>query len=122
MEVDLFGQVCSESMGPMTFSGVGGQMDFIRGAADSKGGKSFLAFKSTARKGSVSKIKSVLTTGSIISTTRNDVDFIVTEYGKVRLKGMTMEERARALISIAHPNFREQLEKEAREMNLIHGK
>lgn len=119
MEVDLFGQVCSESVGPKTFSGVGGQVDFIRGAADSKGGKSFLAFKSTAKKGTISKIKPLLTPGSIVTTTRNDVDYIVTEFGKVRLKGMTMEERAKALISIAHPNFREELEEEAKKLHLI---
>lgn len=119
MEVDLFGQVCSESMGPKTYSGVGGQVDFIRGAMDSKGGKSFLAFKSTAGKGKISKIKGLLTPGSIVSTTRNDVDFIVTEFGKVRLRGLPTQERAKKLISIAHPDFRDQLEEEARKLHLL---
>lgn len=119
MEVDLFGQVCSETIGPMNFSGVGGQVDFIRGAAASKGGKSFLAFKSTAKKGTLSKIKPVLTEGACVSTTRNDVDYLVTEHGIVRLKGMTCSERAKAIISIAHPAFREELERAAKKMHII---
>ena len=119
VEVDLFGQVCSETIGPKNFSGTGGQIDFIRGAAASKGGKSFLAFKSSAKKGTISKIKPVLTYGSCVTTTRNDVDYIVTEYGVAHLKGKTCSERARALISIAHPDFREELTKEAQKMHLI---
>ncbi len=119
MEVDLFGQVCSESMGPMNYSGVGGQVDFIRGAAASKGGKSFLAFKSAAKKGTLSKIKPVLAEGSCVSTTRNDVDYLVTEYGLVRLKGLTCSERAKAIISIAHPAFRDELTAAAKKMHII---
>lgn len=119
MEIDLFGQVCSETMGMMNYSGVGGQVDFIRGAAASKGGKSFLAFKSSAKKGTVSKIKPVLTEGACVSTTRNDVDYIVTENGIVRLKGMTCTERAKALIRIAHPDFRDALTTAAKKMHLI---
>ena len=119
MEIDLFGQVCSETIGPKNFSGTGGQVDFIRGAAASKGGKSSLAFKSAAKKNTISKIKPVLTTGSCVTTTRNDVDFIVTEQGMVRLKGMTCAERAKALISIAHPNFRDELTHAAKEMHII---
>jgi len=119
MEVDLFGQVCSETMGMMNYSGVGGQVDFIRGAAASKGGKSFLAFKSSAKKGSLSKIKPILTEGSCVSTTRNDVDYLVTEFGVVRLKGMTCSQRAKAIISIAHPAFREELTTAAKKMHLI---
>lgn len=119
MEVDLFGQVCSETMGPKNYSGVGGQVDFIRGAAASKGGKSFLAFKSAAKKGTLSKIKPVLTEGACVSTTRNDVDYLVTEYGMVRLKGMTCAQRARAIISLAHPNFRDELTAAAKKMHII---
>ena len=119
MEIDLFGQVCSETIGPKNFSGTGGQVDFIRGAAASKGGKSFLAFKSSAKKGTLSKIKPVLTEGSCVTTTRNDVDYIVTEQGIVRLKGMTCSERAKALIGIAHPNFRDELTHAAKKMHII---
>ena len=119
MEVDLFGQVCSETMGMMNYSGVGGQVDFIRGAAASKGGKSFLAFKSSAKKGSLSKIKPILTEGSCVSTTRNDVDYLVTEFGVERLKGMTCSQRAKAIIRIAHPAFREELTAAAKKMHLI---
>lgn len=119
IEVDLFGQVCSESIGPKNFSGVGGQVDFIRGAKRSKGGKSIIAMKSTAKNGTISKIKCVLTKGAVVTTSRNDVDNIVTEYGIARLRGRTCSERAKALISIAHPKFREQLEKEAHEINII---
>ena len=119
LEIDLFGQVCSETIGPKNFSGSGGQVDFIRGAAASKGGKAFLAFKSSAKNDTLSKIKPVLTTGSCVTTTRNDVDYIVTEQGMVRLKGLTCSERARALISIAHPNFREELTKAAKDMHII---
>lgn len=119
MEIDLFGQVCSETIGPKNFSGAGGQVDFIRGAAASKGGKSFLAFKSAAKNDTISKIKPVLTEGSCVTTTRNDVDYIVTEQGMVRLKGLTCSERAKALIGIAHPNFREELTRAAQKMHLI---
>ncbi|MEL7565326.1 MAG: acetyl-CoA hydrolase/transferase C-terminal domain-containing protein [Dehalobacterium sp.] len=119
LEVDLFGQVCSESIGPKNFSGVGGQLDFVRGAMRSKGGKSFIAMPATAKGGTISRIKSVLTSGSIVTTTRNDVDNIVTEYGIARLRGKTCTERAKALIAIAHPNFREELWKEAQDLHII---
>lgn len=119
MEIDLFGQVCSETIGPKNFSGTGGQVDFIRGAAASKGGKSFLAFQSAAKGGTLSKIKPVLTEGSCVTTTRNDVDYIVTEQGMVRLKGLTCSQRAKALIQIAHPNFREELTQAAKRMHLM---
>jgi len=119
IEVDLFSQVCSESIGPKTFSGVGGQVDFVRGAKLSKGGKSIIAMKSTAKNGEISKIKAVLTKGAVVTTSRNDVDNIITEYGIASLRGKTCSERAKELISIAHPKFREQLEKEARGINII---
>lgn len=119
MEVDLFGQVCSETQGVKNFSGAGGQVDFIRGAMASRGGKSFLAFKSAAKNDTISKIKPVLTEGSCVTTTRNDVDYIVTEHGMARLRGLTCSERAKALIGIAHPNFRAELTDAARRMHLI---
>lgn len=119
IEVDLFGQVCAESLGTKHYSGVGGQVDFVRGACCSKGGKSIIAMESTAKRGTTSKIKSILTPGSIVTTSRNEVDYIVTEYGIAKLKGKTIKERAKALIAIAHPNFRETLEFEAKEINLL---
>lgn len=119
MEVDLFGQVCAESIGPKNYSGVGGQIDFVRGTMKSKGGKSFIAMPSTAKGGKISKIKSVLTTGAIVTTTRSDVDNIVTEYGIARLRGKYCAERAKALIAIAHPDFREELMREAEELHII---
>ncbi len=109
VQVDLMGQVCSESIGPKQISGVGGQVDFVRGAAMSKGGKSILAFPSTAAKGKVSKIVAELDEGAAVTTSRNDVHYIVTEYGVADLKGQTLRERARRLIAIAHPDFRPQL-------------
>lgn len=119
IEVDLFGQVCSESIGPKHYSGAGGQLDFVRGANMSKGGKGFIAMMSTAKGGTISKIKPVLTPGSIVTTPRNEVDFLVTENGIVRLKGQTASERAKMIISLAAPQFREELEFEAKKMNLI---
>lgn len=118
IEVDLLGQVCSESIGYKNFSGTGGQVDFVRGATKSKNGKSFIAMYSTAKNGTVSKIKPVLTEGSVVTTSKNDVDYIATEFGVVKLKGKTAGERAKALISIAHPNFQEFLIEEALKMNL----
>ena len=87
-------------------------MDFVRGAAFSKGGKSILAFPSTAKKGTVSKIVPFLTEGACVTTSRTDVDYVITEFGIAELKGRTLRERARNLINIAHPNFREELKAE----------
>lgn len=112
LQVDLMGQVCSEAMGLKQFSGIGGQVDFVRGAAFSKGGKSILAFPSTAKKGTVSKIVPFLTEGACVTTSRTDVDYVITEFGIAELKGRTLRERARNLINIAHPNFREELKAE----------
>lgn len=119
LEVDLFGQVCSESIGTKHFTGVGGQVDFVRGANKSKGGKSIIAMQSTAKNGTISKIKSTLTQGSIVTTSRNEVDYIVTEYGAAKLKGKSLTERAKALINIAHPDFRKGLTLEAKKMCLL---
>lgn len=119
LEVDLIGQACSESLGPMQFSGTGGQVDFVRGAGLSKGGKSFLATYSTAKKDTISKIKPVLTEGSHVTCSKNDIDCVVTEYGVAKLKGKTASERAKALIAVAHPKFREELLFAAKKLCLI---
>lgn len=112
VQVDLMGQVASESVGAKQISGVGGQVDFVRGASMSKGGRSIIAMPSTAAKGTVSKITALLDEGAVVTTSRCDVDYIVTEYGIARLKGHTLRDRARALIEIAHPNFRDGLKAE----------
>lgn len=115
LQVDLMGQVNAESIGAKQFSGTGGQVDFVRGASMSKGGRSIIAMPSTAAKGTISKIVMNLDTGSAVTTSRNDVDYIVTEYGIAALKGKTLRDRAKALIAIAHPDFREALTKQALE-------
>ena len=122
MSVDLSGQACSESIGPMQYSGVGGQMDFNFGAGLCPGGKAFLVLRSTVKKkdGSVhSTIVPRLPFGAFVSTGRNDVDYVVTEYGLAHLRGKSMKQRAEALISIAHPDFRAELKKEAQSLLFI---
>ena len=106
VEVDLQGQVCAEAIGLRQISGIGGQMDFVRGANLSKGGRSIIALHSTTSDQSVSKIVSTITTGGPVTTSRCDVNYIVTEYGVAQLRGKTLRERARQLIAIAHPKFR----------------
>ena len=115
IEVDLFGQVCAESFGYKQATGAGGQVDFVRGATLSKGGKSIIAINSTAAHGTVSKISCFLTPGSVVTTPRDEVQYIVTEYGIADLRGKTNRERAKALISIAHPDFRDELCREYQE-------
>ena len=112
IEVDLTGQVCSDSIGTYQYSGIGGQMDFIRGAALSEGGKPIIAIPSRTNKG-ISRIVPYLKQGAGVVTTRGHIHWVVTEYGSVNLFGMNMEQRAQALISIAHPEDREFLEKES---------
>ncbi len=119
VEIDLFGQVCAESIGTLHYSGSGGQVDFVRGANLSKGGKGFIAMMSTAKNGTISKIKPILTPGSIVTTTKNEVDFLVTENALVRLRGETASTRAKLIISLAAPQFREELIFEAKKMNLL---
>ena len=109
LQVDISGQVCADSLGTQIYSGVGGQMDFIRGAGLSEGGRSVIALPSTAANGTVSRISTVLSPGAGVVTTRAHVHYIVTEYGTAYLRGKSLRERARALIDIAHPKFREQL-------------
>ena len=107
--VDLTGQVCSDSMGRSIYSGFGGQVDFIRGAARSRGGKPIIALPSTAKDGKISRIVDALADGAGVVTTRADVHYVVTEYGVANLYGKTLRERALALIDVAHPDFREEL-------------
>jgi len=119
IEVDITGQVCSDSIGKFIYSGFGGQVDFIRGAAHSKGGKPIIALPSTAQKGKSSRIAPFLKKGAGVVTTRADVMFVVTEYGVAYLHGKNLQERTIALINIAHPKFRDELIKEAKARNLI---
>ena len=109
IEIDLTGQVCSDSIGTLQFSGIGGQMDFIHGASLSEGGKPIIAIPSQTSKG-ISRIVPFLKEGAGVVTTRGHVHWIVTEYGKVNLFGMSLKQRAKALIAIAHPNHREMLD------------
>ena len=111
VQVDLMGQVASETVGSKQISGVGGQVDFVRGASAAKGGVSIIAMPSTV-KGKISKIVPLLDEGAAVTTSRNDVDYIVTEYGVAHLKGETLRQRARNLIAIAHPDFRDELKAE----------
>ncbi len=114
IEIDLTGQVCADTIGGKQYSGVGGQMDFIRGASLSKGGKPIFAMTSTSRKG-ISKISSFLNTGAGVTTTRAHVHYVVTEYGVANLFGKNLKQRAQALINIAHPDHQERLSREAYE-------
>ncbi len=109
LQIDLSGQVCADSLGHKIYSGIGGQMDFIRGAALSRGGKAVIAMQSTAAGGRISRIVPELSPGAGVVTTRGHIHWIVTEYGAVNLHGLTLGERANALIGLAHPDFRESL-------------
>ena len=127
IEVDITGQCCSESIGSTQFSGTGGQADTAIGAVKSKGGRSIIALYSTAsvknkatgERVETSKIVCQLKPGAAVSLSRNDVDWLVTEYGAVCLRGTALDERAKLIISIAHPNFREQLTEEAKTLGII---
>jgi acyl-CoA hydrolase/GNAT superfamily N-acetyltransferase len=120
IEVDLTGQVCADSIGDRFYSGFGGQVDFIRGAARSDGGKPIIALPSTTRDGKTSRIVTRLKLGAGVVTTRADVRYVVTEYGIADLHGKSVRERTLALIHIAHPEFRDALLREARERRLVH--
>ena len=119
--VDLGGQVCAESIGHRYFSGTGGQLDFVRGSQMATGGRSFLAFSSVAhtKEGPVSKISATLAPGSVVTTPRSEVHYIATEFGCVNLRGCSVYERAKRLISIAHPDFRDQLAFDAKKAGLL---
>lgn len=114
LQVDLTGQVCADSIGYKQYSGVGGQVDFVRGTSRSRGGKSIIALPSTAMDGKLSRIVTHLDEGAAVTTSRNDVHYVVTEFGAVDLRGKTLNHRAEALISIAHPDFRDSLYKHIR--------
>ena len=115
LQVDFCGQVNAESIGTAQYSGIGGQVDFIRGASMSEGGKAILAMPSTAGKGKFSRIVATLDPGTTVTTSRTDVQYIVTEYGIVNLRGKSLRQRAKELIGIAHPDFREDLERQFHE-------
>ncbi|MEW5733693.1 MAG: acetyl-CoA hydrolase/transferase C-terminal domain-containing protein [Thermodesulfobacteriota bacterium] len=119
LEVDLLGQANAEAIDGQQFSGTGGQLDFVRGAYASKGGKSILAFHSTARKGKVSRVVPRLGENAIVTTPRQDVHWLVTEHGAADLKGKSLGQRALAIIELAHPDFREGLLREAEKMRLL---
>lgn len=112
IQIDLLGQVVSDSIGLRQFSGVGGQVDFVRGANMSKGGRAIIATLSTAAKGKVSRIVPFIDEGAAVTTSRNDVNYIITEYGIASLRGKSLRQRAKALIEIAHPSFRDELKVE----------
>jgi RimJ/RimL family protein N-acetyltransferase/acyl CoA:acetate/3-ketoacid CoA transferase beta subunit len=120
IEVDLTGQVCADSLGPLFYSGIGGQVDFVRGAARSRGGKAIIALPATAEDGTVSRIVPTLKPGAGVVTSRGDVHYVVTENGVAYLHGKTMRERATALIQIADPRFRPWLLAEAKSRHLVY--
>jgi 4-hydroxybutyrate CoA-transferase len=116
LQVDLTGQVCADSMGTYLYSGVGGQVDFVRGAARSNGGMPIIAMLSTAKNETISRIVSMLEPGAGVVTSRNDVHYVATEYGVADLFGRTVRERAKALVEIAHPKFRAELAEAAERL------
>ena len=118
LQVDLTGQVCSEAIGNKHYSGTGGQVDTHRGAQRSEGGKGIIALRSTAKGGEISTILAELPAGSKVTLGRNDIDYIVTEYGVAHLKGKSIRDRVDAMINIAHPDFRDELRKKAKEIKL----
>jgi acyl-CoA hydrolase/RimJ/RimL family protein N-acetyltransferase len=120
LEIDLSGQVCADSLGYQFYSGIGGQVDFIRGCAKSRGGKPIIAMPSTAKKGTVSRIVPHLTEGAGVVTTRGDVHYVVTEYGVAYLHGRSIRQRTLDLINIAHPKFRNELIQAAKKQNYIY--
>jgi acyl-CoA hydrolase len=115
LQIDLSGQVCADSIGHRIYSGVGGQVDFVIGATYSERGKSIIALPSTARDGQATRLVAVLASGAGVVTTRAQVDYVVTEYGVAKLRGRSLRERARDLVAISHPSFREELAREARD-------
>ncbi len=122
IQVDLTGQVCADSMGTKFYSGFGGQVDFIRGASRSEGGKPIIALPSTAKDDTISRIATQLTIGAGVTTSRGDIHYVVTEFGVADLHGRTVRERVNALINISHPNFKEELEKYAIQNKFLNPK
>jgi acyl-CoA hydrolase/RimJ/RimL family protein N-acetyltransferase len=120
IEIDLTGQVCADSLGPMFYSGIGGQVDFVRGASRSKGGKPIIALPSTAKDDTISRIVATLNPGAGVVTSRGDVHYVVTEWGVAYLHGKNIRERAMSLIGIAHPKFRKELLEQAKTMSHVY--
>lgn len=119
LQIDLLGQCGSESLGPLPYSGTGGQTDFVRAANRSRGGKAFIVLPSTAKDDRLTRIVPTLTPGTHVSTSKNDINFVVTEFGVAQLRGKTAKQRAQEMISIAHPDFRAELTEAARRMHLL---
>jgi len=119
LQVDLLGQCGSESLGHLPYSGTGGQSDFVRAANRSRGGKAFIVVPSTAKADTISRIVPCLAPGTHVTTSKNDVNYVVTEYGVAQLRGKSARQRARELIGIAHPDFRTDLTEQARRMQLL---
>ena len=120
LQVDLTGQVCSDSIGNQFYSGIGGQVDFLRGASRSKGGKPIIAISSTAKNDTISRIVPMLSPGAGVVTSRGLVRYVVTEHGVAFLHGRTIRQRAQALIEIAHPKFREELYEYCEKTKWLH--
>jgi acyl-CoA hydrolase len=119
LQIDLLGQCGSESLGHLPYSGTGGQSDFVRAANRSRGGKAFIVLPSTAKHDTISRIVPVLSPGTHVTTSKNDVNYVVTEYGVAQLRGKSAKQRAQELISIAHPAFRPQLTEQAKRIQLL---
>ena len=118
MQIDLLGQCGSESLGFKPYSGTGGQADFVRAANRSNGGKAFIVLPSTAKDDTITRIVPTLSAGTHVTTSKNDINYVVTEYGVAQLRGKTAKQRAEALIGIAHPDFRAELREAAQRLNL----
>jgi acyl-CoA hydrolase len=119
LQIDLLGQCGSESLGYLPYSGTGGQSDFVRAANLSNGGKAFIVLPSTAKADSISRIVPVLSPGTHVSTSKNDINYVVTEFGVAQLRGKSAKQRAQELIGISHPNFRNELTEEAKRMGVL---
>ena len=118
LQIDLLGQCGSESLGPVPYSGTGGQVDFVRAANRSRGGKAFIVLPSTAKDDSITRIVPTLTPGTHVTTGKNDINYVVTEFGVAQLRGKSAKQRVQEMIAIAHPDFRAELTAAAKQMNL----
>jgi acyl-CoA hydrolase len=119
LQIDLLGQCGSESLGPVPYSGTGGQVDFVRAANRSRDGKAFIVLPATAKDDSITRIVPMLTPGTHVTTGKNDINYVVTEFGVAQLRGKSAKQRAQEMIAIAHPDFRAELTQEARRLHLL---